>query len=180
MTRWIVITDLDGTLLDANTYQPGAAAREALRNLQARDIPVVFCSAKTHAEQEPLRSDLAVADPFIVENGSALIMPDGTRHVLGDPGDAIHERLDSVRKETGLAFQTYQDIGLAEVAGLTGLTPEAAERACQRDYSATVVTPFSAAEMARFQQVCAHHGLQAPSGGRFITVTGSGADKGQA
>ncbi|MGF1507208.1 MAG: HAD hydrolase family protein, partial [Anaerolineae bacterium] len=73
MTRWIVITDLDGTLLDANTYQPGAAAGEALRNVQARDIPGGFCYANTDAEQEPLRSDLAVADPFIVENGSALI-----------------------------------------------------------------------------------------------------------
>lgn len=46
----VVFTDLDGTLLDHHTYQANEAA-EALRLLEARGWPLVFCSSKTFSEQ---------------------------------------------------------------------------------------------------------------------------------
>ncbi len=72
----VVFTDLDGTLLDRATYSY-AAALPAVKLLLSRKIPIVFCSAKTRAEQEVYRSRLNIPDPFIVENGGAIFIPRG-------------------------------------------------------------------------------------------------------
>eukprot|EP00929_Paragymnodinium_shiwhaense_P063493 TRINITY_DN3170_c1_g2_i1.p1 TRINITY_DN3170_c1_g2~~TRINITY_DN3170_c1_g2_i1.p1 ORF type:complete len:906 (+),score=297.41 TRINITY_DN3170_c1_g2_i1:74-2719(+) len=73
----IIVTDLDGTLLDAKTYSPDIAKPCVARAL-SMDVAVVACSSKTMAEQIPLRKELRLeSEPFIVENGSALIAPEG-------------------------------------------------------------------------------------------------------
>lgn len=178
MSKWLIFTDLDGTLLDNYVYS--SAVQRMVQRLQAAQIDLIFCSAKTLAEQTPLRDALGLTDPCIVENGSAIIHRDGSREVLGLAAPLIHGRLETIRQVTGLRFQTYQDLSLLELAQLTGLSLEAAAHAQNRDYSATVCSPFSPVELERFQAACADYGLKAPSGGRFYTVTSAGADKGLA
>lgn len=190
----IVFTDLDGTLLDAETYSY-ARSRPALKRLQAVGVPVVFCSAKTEAEQVPLRESLDVTTPYIVENGSAVVVPpgkftlpyhdseaeDGTRYVVfGLPVAEIHARLATISAELGLELRGFAEMTDAEVAESTGLDLNAAALARQRDYSETVVTPFTPEDRKRFQQACEAHDLNAPDGGKYVTVTGAGADKGRA
>lgn len=72
----MIFTDLDGTLLDYEGYRWDAAA-DALRLLAERRVPVVFCSSKTRAEQLVYQNALALQEPFIVENGSAAVVPAG-------------------------------------------------------------------------------------------------------
>ena len=48
-SRLIVITDVDGTLIDQRTYSYELSL-PAVRRLQAKRIPVVLCSTKTSAE----------------------------------------------------------------------------------------------------------------------------------
>ena len=55
--RLVIFSDLDGTLLDHQTYSP-APARPALEALRARAIPLVLCTSKTRAEVERHRQDL--------------------------------------------------------------------------------------------------------------------------
>lgn len=179
MAQWIVITDLDGTLLDAQTYSP-QVARPTIRRLQQTSVPIVFCSAKTAVEQAPIRADLHVVDPYIVENGSAIIFEGDRRVVLGVPAAEVHAHLRDIKRETGLELQTFQDVSARQVAAITGLDLPAAQRAQQRDYSATVFTQFAPDDLASFQKAIAARGLKAPSGGRFLTVTGKQADKGAA
>ncbi len=179
MTTRLLFTDLDGTLLDARTYSP-EGSRDALERLQAAGVPVIFCSAKTSAEQAPIRAALHVTQPYIVENGSAVIFPDGRRHLLGLPAEAIHETLAAIQRESGLEFRGFQQMTVEEVAALTGLAPGAAALARTRDYSETIVTPFDPPTLAQFQALCAQRGLKAPSGGKFYTITGENADKGRA
>ena len=45
MKRWLVFTDLDGTLLDED--YGWAAARPAVEALQAASIPIILNSSKT-------------------------------------------------------------------------------------------------------------------------------------
>jgi mannosyl-3-phosphoglycerate phosphatase len=71
----VLITDLDGTLLDAN--YSCEAAFPALDLLKRLHIPLVLCTSKTRAEVEAVRHQLGNRDPFIVENGGALYVPDG-------------------------------------------------------------------------------------------------------
>lgn len=175
----VVFTDLDGTLLDADTYSPDLA-RPAVARLKAAGIPIVFCSAKTAAEQAPIRRNLRITDPYIVENGSAIVFDDGTRHVLGLPAQEIQRRLATIRASSGLDFRGFHEVSVATVAAVTGLALDVATFAQQRDYSATIFTPFGPDDLALFQTLCAENGLHAPSGGRFFTVTGARGDKGTA
>jgi mannosyl-3-phosphoglycerate phosphatase len=70
----VFITDLDGTLLDANySYE---AAQSALKLLRDLGIPLVLCTSKTRAEVEFFRLWLNNQHPFIVENGGALYIPE--------------------------------------------------------------------------------------------------------
>ncbi len=73
-TRLVIFTDLDGSLLDADTYRYDAA-RAALEELTACQVPLVLCTSKTWAEVEPLRQELGNTDPFIVENGGGVYIP---------------------------------------------------------------------------------------------------------
>ena len=166
----VVFSDVDGTLLDRDTYS-WEAARPAVERLRQRRIPLVLCTSKTRVEVEHLRRELGIADPFIVENGSAIVFDDGGLTELGLPYSEIRERL--VR--TGLSFSGYGDLSLEEICRLTGLDPEAARRAARREYSETLFRWQEGLETALAAQ-----GLFGVQGTRFFTVTGQGADKGRA
>jgi mannosyl-3-phosphoglycerate phosphatase family protein len=179
----IVFSDLDGTLLTLETYSC-EEARPAVELLRSRDIPLVLCSSKTRAEIEHHRRELALDAPFIVENGSAIFIPAGqgcSVIELGLPAAEIRRRLADLRSEPGLDLRGYADLPLDEIRQRTGLDEEAARRASRREYSETLlqesVTP---AALDRLQEALAACGLSAAGGSRFVTVTGCGADKGQA
>ena len=77
MHRILIFTDLDGSLLDAATYSHAAAA-DALAAIQRLGATLIPVSSKTRAEMEPLRLRLNNHHPFIVENGGAVYIPNGT------------------------------------------------------------------------------------------------------
>jgi mannosyl-3-phosphoglycerate phosphatase family protein len=192
MTQLVIFTDIDGTLIDFATYSY-AESEAAVAALLARHIPLVLCSSKTRSEQQSLRTALNIPDSFIVENGSAIFVPEGyfplpeTRSVdgwqvieLGVGAAVIRQALAEVRHQTGIAFQGYADLNVAEVAEVTGLDLPAAKRAQQREYSETIVTPLSTAELAVLRRELADRELSIVSGGKFHTVMGAQSDKGAA
>ena len=66
----LIVTDLDGSLLDHHDYN-WQAASEWLARLKQQQIPLVICSSKTAAEIIPLQKRLGIAGaPFIAENGA--------------------------------------------------------------------------------------------------------------
>ena len=70
----VVITDLDGTLLDRETYGYGLAI-PAIERLERNAIPLVLCSSKTAAEIQVIRKRINNRHPFIVENGGGIYLP---------------------------------------------------------------------------------------------------------
>ena len=74
-TRWLVFTDLDGTLLDHHNYN-FTAAIPSLRALEWLQIPVIANTSKTFAEMLELRAKLNNKHPFITENGAAIYIPE--------------------------------------------------------------------------------------------------------
>lgn len=179
----IVFSDLDGTLLALETYSC-EEARPAVELLRSRGIPLVLCSSKTRAEIEHHRRELALDAPFIVENGSAIFIPapQGCSVIeLGLPVAEVRRRLAGLRGELGLDLRGYADLSLAEIRGLTGLDEEGARRASRREYSETLLEgSFTPQALDRLQEALAARGLSGAAGSRFVTVTGRGADKGQA
>ena len=194
---WIVFTDLDGTLLDAHTYDAGPA-RGALVLLAARGVPVVFCSSKTAAEQRPLRAALGLSHlPFIVENGAAILVPAASAlpvadwpralacpaerlHALGRSAEAVRAGIARAASAAGLSVTGYADLTVEAVAELTGLDPAAAARARQREFSETLVDRHPPEKWSAFAATLAAEGLGLRHGGRFHTVTDLATDKGRA
>ncbi|MFH1627826.1 MAG: HAD-IIB family hydrolase [Pseudomonadota bacterium] len=81
---FLVFTDLDGTLLDHNTYR-WEAAIPALDLCRTKGVPIILASSKTRAEMDVLRRRLCISAPFISENGGGIFFPKETLKDLG-PG----------------------------------------------------------------------------------------------
>lgn len=191
---WVVFTDLDGTLLELETYTYDHA-QPAVELLKTRQIPLIFCSSKTRTEQEFYRHKLKVEDPFIVENGGAVFIPEGYfdfsypyhqsipgYHVieLGTPAAEIRRTVAEIRSRLHLDCWGYADLSLAEISQLTGLDEPAARRASQREYSESLLkADFSPETFRQFRQALAQEGLDCVAGSRFYTITGRGGNKGK-
>ena len=70
----IIFTDLDGTLLDSDSYSY-EKANDALELIKKFDIPLIFCTSKTRAEIEFWQEKIGNNDPFISENGGGIFIP---------------------------------------------------------------------------------------------------------
>ena len=191
--RLVVVTDLDGSLLDSAGYS-AAAARPALAALARRRIPLVPCTSKTLAEVEALRDLLGAPAPMIVENGGAVVIPagyfggDAARTdssgdpvvvPLGVPRARLVASLAQMARETGLRLRGFSAMEPAEVAVLTGLGPDDVTRAMARDYDEPFVFEEDTGAAQAVERAAAARGLRCSRGGRFWHLTGQ-TDKGRA
>ena len=191
----LVITDLDGTLLDGETYDVGPA-QPGLDALRERRVSLVLCSSKTRAEMEPLARELGLDAPLIVENGGAIVLrarmlpflpPGGRRdgdHLvvpLGSTRGVLLAALDAVAKEAGVAVRSFAVMTPGEVVKRTGLDPEGAARALKREWDEPfVVEPEGGrGTTLRLEEAARRRGLRVTHGGRFHHLTGT-SDKGLA
>jgi mannosyl-3-phosphoglycerate phosphatase len=189
---WVVITDLDGCLLDPDTYAYDAA-RPALDELARSHTPLVLCSGKTRAEMDALSRDLGLVHPFIVENGGAIVFPQrsfdaevpGARAVegvrilaLGAPRATLVAALRELARDTGVRVRGFADLAPEEVQALTGLSGPAALLALQREYDEPFLVEDEHA-VATLSRAAESRGLQLSHGGRFHHLMG-GSDKGLA
>lgn len=188
----LVVTDLDGCLLDARTYRHDAAG-PALSALGRRRHPVVMCSGKTRAEMEMLARDLGLVAPFIVENGGAIVFPEGAAPgavpgaverdgarvlALGAPRAMLVRALAEIAAAAGVEVRGFASLSASEVAELTGLSEAMARSALQREYDEPFLLESSDA-LAGLARAAAARGLRLSHGGRFHHL-GADADKGLA
>ncbi|MEP5979763.1 MAG: HAD-IIB family hydrolase, partial [Marinobacter alexandrii] len=75
--KLLIISDLDGTLLNHENYRWDDAA-PALKRLDQSGIPLILNSSKTAPEIRKVRQELGNGAPFIVENGAAVVIPADT------------------------------------------------------------------------------------------------------
>ncbi len=69
----VIFTDLDGTLIDRDTYQ-SEEAKSTLDVLRRKSIPVILCTSKTRSEIERLRNPMGLNTPFVVKNRAAIFV----------------------------------------------------------------------------------------------------------
>ena len=194
--RWILFTDLDGTLLDKETYEPGPSLR-ALRRCRDADLPVIFCSSKTAAEIRLYHERYAShpGSPFIAENGGGVFFP--LDHWDKPPGGerkerfwkvtlgACHEEVLRVLAEAagsaGMIVRTFTGMTPEEISRRTRLSLEEARLAGQRDFD----EPFwiegkeDREALGVFEKEIEAGGMRLTRGGRCFHVHGA-SDKGKA
>jgi mannosyl-3-phosphoglycerate phosphatase len=191
MTKSVIFTDLDGTLLHPKTYS-FEEARAALREIVKRKIPLVLCSSKTRAEIEVWRKRLDNGHPFISENGGGVFIPgeyfpfpagglprsEYLVTILGLPYDRIRKTFTSLREELDAHVRGFGDMDTDEVAKLTGLSREDAALAKEREFDEPFVLEQPFANTDAFLRAIEARGCHWTRG-RFHHITGEN-DKGKA
>jgi mannosyl-3-phosphoglycerate phosphatase len=148
MPQYVMFADLDGTLLNTDPASWEAAA-PALRALRARGIPLILVSSKTRAELESLRRHLQHQDPFIVENGAAVFIPQGLFTFplerartkasydvieLGMPYQMLRDVLKQIEDAVETPLHGFGDLSVDDIMQVTGLARPDAELAKVREY----------------------------------------------
>ncbi|MBU1319779.1 MAG: HAD-IIB family hydrolase [candidate division Zixibacteria bacterium] len=184
-----VITDLDGTLLDYDSYSFDAA-KPALSKLRAMKVPVICCSSKTCEEIMHWRRILRISDPFVSENGASVVLPRQHFKVLsndlqprgaylvktfGTNRDLLRYVFEKVRDESGITMIGFSDMTVAEIRQLCGFASDSeAVRAASREHS----EPFrfgngvGEAKIARVLREFTNAGLHVIRGRRFYHLAG--------
>jgi mannosyl-3-phosphoglycerate phosphatase len=181
LSKLLFVTDLDGSLLDHDSYS-WAAAEPALDVLRQSGCRLVLNSSKTAAEMRLLQQRLDLDDPFICENGAALCRAnkEGGIDILksyGPPRSAVLEVLADLRRE-GYRFRGFSDMDVTGIAAATGLARPEAALAAQRLYTEPLQWLDDDGQREAFATRLAERGLRAQRGGRFLTVGGD-TDKGR-
>jgi mannosyl-3-phosphoglycerate phosphatase len=181
----VIFTDLDGTLLDSETYSHHAAL-PALERARSRGVPVVFVTSKTFAEVEVLRRSIGNDSPFVVENGAAIFAPAGSLQLrpglmkshenydvaeIGTPYIELTHILKTAAREAGCRLRGFADMTVEEISLESGLDLEQASLARQRGYDEPFLLDEGDPEALR--RAIERRGAQLVRGGRFFHITGS-------
>jgi len=189
----VVFTDLDGTLLDRFTYSYEKSL-DAIELLKAKEVPIVFCSAKTAAEQKEYVKELGIVDPFIVENGGAVYIPEGYFDFaitdartnsgylviqLGTPYKAVRKVLKNIEVELSIQIKGFADMTAAEVSQRTRLSPKFAALSKIREYDEPFYLDCGPEEVKQVLNKIEQAGLRWTIAGTHYSAIGN-ADKGKA
>lgn len=175
--RLIVFSDLDGTLLDHESYD-WSPARPALERLAASDIPVVLNSSKTIGEIREVRKRMGNKAPFIVENGAALVIPPNCFEApeeqvkrFGAPRSEVLALLAELRRE-GFEFSGFADMTAAEITRHSRLSEAQARLARDRIATEPLLWLGDEDSLAVFRQRLEAAGCRLVQGGRFLHAMG--------
>lgn len=194
----IIFSDLDGTLLDHNDYSIDAV-EPVLKKLALLSVDVIPTTSKTFAELQFIMPQLGLKTPFIVENGAAVFIPkpkletkyknktnttlmnqpEGTESIQGywrkpftQPRSHWQASIEQAKRQFEGCFSLMTEMSATEVAELTGLTEEEAQRALQRDYSEPISWHGSAEQEQCFIEFMQQCGATVLKGGRFLHIGG--------
>lgn len=175
----LVFSDLDGTLLDHESYQ-WKAATEALRALRDIGAGLVLASSKTAPEISQLRAQIGFEDwPAIVENGAG-VLPAHTQSVSDlDRYADLRAQIDRVPGPLREKFRGFGDMGVDALVSHTGLPESQAKLAKTRAFSEPGLWSGTQDELESFLAVLSEAGIIGQRGGRFVTLSfgGNKADR---
>lgn len=195
MKKLIIFTDLDGTLLDADTYVFDPAS-PALRLLREKDIPLIICSSKTRSEIMHYRKKLDNRHPFISENGGGIFIPKGYFELefmtsklaiveendywiimLGAEYSGLRKALQELRHE-GFDVTGFGDMTAEQVAKIANMRIDEAEMAKERDFDEPFIFEGDERQAGRLFKAIKDKGFFHTQG-RFYHILGD-SDKGKA
>ena len=191
--QYILFADLDGSLLDAGSASWDAAG-PAIDALRAHGIPLILVSSMTRAQLEPLRRRLQHRDPFIVENGAAVFIPQGLFTLplervrtkssydvieLGMPYHMLRDVLKQIEDAVETPLDGFGDMPVDEIMQLTGLSRADATLARIREYDEPFLYQGSQAVLEEVCRQIESRGLRCTRSRGLFHLTGDN-DKGEA
>ena len=186
----IIFTDLDGTLLDTDSYS-FQKAKKALDLIKKNKIPLIFCTSKTRAEIEFWQDKIGNTDPFISENGGGIFIPKNYFSFnflydkeyknyfvikLGTEYNQLVEIIDLLKE--GFKIISFSDMSIEEIAEDADLDLLQAKLAKKREFD----LPFKILNKKQEKDILnkiSKHGLNYTVGGRYYHLLGDN-NKGEA
>lgn len=191
--KYLLFTDLDGTLLDHFTYDH-SPVNDVVKQLKNLHLPIIFNTSKTFVEVIALQQKLNIFSPFIIENGAAVFIP---VNIFTDKPKGCVQYQNYWVKEFSRPRQTWIDLlnlhcqpfrdqfqGFSALtaqvlANLTGLSESQAEQSNQRLYNEPVLWHDHRESCQGFINHLSAKGAKVLKGGRFLHI-GDHTDKGDA
>ncbi len=184
--KGIFFTDIDGTLIDHNTYSFDESV-EGVNLLKERGIPLVPVSSKTFDEISALMEELSLSSPFVFENGCGIAYPDGSGYRIEISGSGIEPLRDVVpliEEYTGLKVIPLANLSAEDICIYTGLSVERSLLSLKRKGSLPFILDgrnlLTDEEINNLKDTVASHGAVLTKGGRFNHLLPAGAGKGEA
>ena len=185
LTKYVIITDLDGCLID-KTYDYRKSLK-AIEFIKEHRILFIMNTSKTRSEVEVYLNSWRIMTPFAVENGAALYVPreiiydvktevntlkDYTPYIIGLKREDIERKISDLILETRGKAIWLQDITPEIFSRITGLPIDLAIKALQREYS-SLFHPIDKAIVEYILARIGQRGLSASTGsGKVYIVTG--------
>jgi mannosyl-3-phosphoglycerate phosphatase family protein len=183
---WMIVTDLDGTLLDHHDYS-FQAAKNTLSALEKHKIPVIFNSSKTATEIHQIRNTLNNTHPFIAENGSGILIPKNYFSSqpeeantwknfwevnLGKPRQELLNSLEKIPSSFQDLYRSFSDSNVTEIMDMTGLSKSEAKLSMDRLYTEPLLWLGSKEQKEQFFWHLNRNRIHFTEGGRFIHLMG--------
>ena len=181
-SKYWIVTDLDGTLMDEN-YDI-SPARKTLNLLSELNIPVIPCTSKTAAEVRYFRNENGLTDPFIVENGAAVYGSNANNSlewelILGKSYKELRTILLNISKIVNYHLTPLNDLTQNEIFELTGLSDQGIKRALDRHWSVPFLNPPEEV-FERIKLVCLSYNVHVFKGNRMSHLLSIKSHKGEA
>jgi len=190
---YIIFTDLDGTLLDFETYSFEQAGG-ALASIREKNIPLVAVTSKTAEEVKQIIRALNISHPFVVENGGGIYFPetypgefprtqpDNGYYVVHFATPVIQppDVLDEISSHIGIPLQGISRLSVEEIMSYTGLSAEEAEKAKRRHFSEPFVLPRGKDTLKKIIRLSYSYNYKIVLGGRFAHLIPKDSGKGNA
>lgn len=190
---YIIFTDLDGTLLDYDTYSFDKAG-EVLTFIREQNIPLVPVTSKTAEEVRQIIKALNISHPFVVENGGGVFFPeafpgefprtqsDNGYYVvhLSRPGIQPPDVLNEISSQIGIRLRGFSNLSVEEIISYTGLSAEEAGKARQRQFSEPFILPPGESILKEITRLSYSYNYKIVIGGRFAHLIPISSGKGNA
>jgi len=186
----IIFTDLDGTLLDHDTYSY-AKAKQALSLIKKNKVPLIICTSKTRAEIETYQKKLGNKDPFISENGGAIFIPknyfdfsfkydkEDSKYLIIKLGTEYRKLVDVMKKiKKNHEVRCFNEMTSKELAKEANLNLNEAKLAKQREFD-EVFTILNSKQKTAILKEIKKAGFNYTIGDRYYHIMGN-SDKGKA
>lgn len=175
----LIFTDLDGTLLDHDTYS-FEPALPMLDFIKTHHIPLVIVTSKTKSEVIELQNALGISTPFIIENGAGIFVPTDEGYTMIPLGELyLQTRKAFACYAKEIEMRGFFDMSVDEIMNYTGLTYDDAHHAKQRTFSEPFILEDESALM-RLKTMADKDGFDIVQGGRFYHLITKGQDKANA
>ncbi|MDX9947595.1 MAG: HAD-IIB family hydrolase [Bacteroidales bacterium] len=190
---YIIFTDLDGTLLDYDTYSFERAG-EVLACIREKNLPLVAVTSKTAEEVKQIIRALNISHPFVVENGGGIFFPetypgefprtqpDNGYYVVSFARLAMQpaEVLNEISSHIGIRLEGFSNLSVEEIISYTGLSAEEAGKAKQRQFSEPFIIPPGKSVLKKIIRLSDSCNYKIVLGGRFAHLIPMDSGKGNA